>query len=413
MPKFWPILVFTFLNSLGTGVVSNGIFFVAKHGFGFSVTRLFVLGILLGVTYVAAAWTAGPLLRRAMAKYPAVSERSVLGWLMVAMASLCALPIIAMQFGPEGGLPPAWTIWAMVALYSPLSGVLWPIVEAYVASGREGASLRSAMGTWNVVWSAATFAVYVFMGPLIEHHAPLMLALLGGVHLLSAGALARFDRRPAPHGPGGADPEDHADADRYARLLRVFRTLLPASYLVSSALGAYLPTIMDRLPLETSWHTPIAGAWLLARVFTFWTLQHWHGWHGRWGAPVAGIGLLVVGFAACICSTLLPGGELGVALVVAGLLCFGAGMATIYVGALYYALASSDERVDSGGTHEALIGLGYTGGPACGLGVALAVDAGALEPERLGPVMMVPVVLIALGAGAWAARSATRSAREP
>ena len=55
-------------------------------------------------------------------------------------------------------------------------------------------------------------------------------------------------------------------------------------------------------------------------------------------------------------------------------------IATIYTGAIYYAMAVGHSEVDAGGTHEALIGVGYTVGPACGL------VAGGLEevPHRSG-----------------------------
>ena len=49
----------TFLNSLGTGVVTNGIFFLTKNSFGFTQAQNFILGIVLGVTYIFGAMGAG------------------------------------------------------------------------------------------------------------------------------------------------------------------------------------------------------------------------------------------------------------------------------------------------------------------------------------------------------------------
>jgi uncharacterized membrane protein YeaQ/YmgE (transglycosylase-associated protein family) len=65
-------------------------------------------------------------------------------------------------------------------------------------------------------------------------------------------------------------------------------------------------------------------------------------------------------------------------------------MSSLYVGAIYYAMEVSHSEVDAGGTHEALIGVGYAGGPLCGLlatGIAASTsDANAIEPLLLGIV---------------------------
>jgi hypothetical protein len=63
--------------------------------------------------------------------------------------------------------------------------------------------------------------------------------------------------------------------------------------------------------------------------------------------------------------------------VLAGLVCLGVGLGVVYYAALYYAMAVGHAQVDAGGTHEALIGAGYTVGPAAGLaGSAIAGAVG-------------------------------------
>jgi hypothetical protein len=91
---------------------------------------------------------AQPLVRGLM-RVAGLNERGVLGLLMVVMALLCQVTWLAPALGASG----VWPIWLMVLLYSPLSGVLWPIVESFVSGGRSGEGLRRTMGTWNVVWS--------------------------------------------------------------------------------------------------------------------------------------------------------------------------------------------------------------------------------------------------------------------
>jgi hypothetical protein len=400
----WAIFLFTFTNSVGTGVVTNGVFFLAKHGFGFSRTENYILGIVLGVTYVVASLFAGPALRRLEERHPSLTPRRVLAAVMVFMGACCVLPWVAQQVSSSTAEHAgAWSVWVMVLLYSPLSGLLWPIVEAFLAGGREGSSLRRSVGRWNVVWSAATAMSYWFSAPLIEHNPHMVLIALGGVHVLSALILRFFGARPMSHGEAGAAEDDrHTDPARYRSLLKTFRVLLPMSYIVSSALGPYLPEAMVRLGLAAHWAMPAASAWLVARVFTFATLERWHGWHGRWETPVVGVLLLLAGFGLAVLAPEVLGGTTALVGVIVGLLCFGTGMATIYCGALYYALALGNAEVEAGGTHEALIGLGYTIGPMCGYGATLVVSAGWLAPKNFEGAMLGVVASIALGVSALA-----------
>lgn len=52
-------------------------------------------------------------------------------------------------------------------------------------------------------------------------------------------------------------------------------------------------------------------------------------------------------------------GELALPALILSLGVFGSGHAMIYVGSLYYAMEVGKARVDAGGMHEALIGIGY------------------------------------------------------
>lgn len=395
----WAIFVFTFANSVGTGVVTNGVFFLTKHGFGFSQTQNYILGIILGVTYIAASLMAGPLLTKLAGRHQSLTPRRVLGGVMILMGLCCVIPwaahTLSSDEGPHAG---AWSVWVLVLLYSPLTGLLWPIVEAYLSGGRSGRRLRSSVGRWNVVWSAAVALSYWFSAPMIENNPRVVLIGLGAVHILTCLVLIAFTPRPMAHGTAGpAEDDRHADPVRYAALLRTFRVLLPMSYLVSSALGPYLPDSMERLGLQSTWAMVAASAWLVARVVTFAALERWHGWHGSWFAPLAGVLLLLTGFAVAVISPQVLDGQWAVLAAVMGLLCFGVGMATIYCGSLYYALALGNAEVEAGGTHEALIGVGYTIGPMCGYGAALAVQAGILDNGRFDEAMLGVVAMISLG----------------
>ena len=49
------VLAITFVSSIGTGVVTNGVYFLTKSGFGFSDLDNYWLALALGVTYILAA----------------------------------------------------------------------------------------------------------------------------------------------------------------------------------------------------------------------------------------------------------------------------------------------------------------------------------------------------------------------
>jgi len=79
--------------------------------------------------------------------------------------------------------------------------------------------------------------------------------------------------------------------------------------------------------------------------------------------------------------------------VVTGLVCFGLGHAMIYYAALYYRMSVGHAQVESGGTHEALIGLGYSVGPA----VALVGEAVWVGNPRGGILAGVSVLVVVAG----------------
>lgn len=394
----WAVLVFSFVASVGTGIVTNGIFFLAKHGYGFSDTQNYLLGLLEGVTYIAGAMGAGPVVRRVRERF-GLSTRAVVGAILFVLAADCALPIL----GRAGAGGAQWPVWALMAVYSPVSGALWPIVESYVSGGRSGAALRSALGRFNVTWSSATVAGYWILGPLTKSHAVAAVAGVGVSHLLTLLLLLPLGREPGRH--LHEDHEPHPPV--YRQLLVTFRVLLPTSYLVVMALNPFLPTLLSRVQVSVGWQTPLAATWMVGRLATFLLLERWHGWHGRWYPAVAGIALLLAGFGTTVLSPKAGPGAASLALILIGLLGFGVGMATIYSAALYYAMEVGQAEVEAGGKHEALIGLGYTGGPACGLLAAVAV--GGTGTDSFEPTVLMVVGGVAVAAGIAAAVRALRA----
>jgi hypothetical protein len=124
----------------------------------------------------------------------------------------------------------------------------------------------------------------------------------------------------------------------------------------------------------------VAALWMLARcsaLFVMWRLKFWH---GRWGTLALGAGGLLGGLALVLLSP-------GVGGLMAGLLVYGWGMGVTYSAAVYYTLSVGRAAVDAGGSFEALIGLGYCGGPLFGLAGQLggtSVSAGAATVLLMG-----------------------------
>jgi hypothetical protein len=392
----WAVLLFTLLNSIGTGVVTNGIFFLTDHGFGFSRTANFGLGVFLGITYVAGAFAARPIVNAALRN--GRGERAVLAWIMLIMGALCCLPLLVYGTSVDATESP-WSIWVLVGIYSPLAGVLWPLVESFVSGGRSGHDLRRTIGLWNIVWSSAIVFAYLAIAPLTKAHPTIALLALGGVHVAAALLLMAFSSRPKPH----VHEEHQPHPKVYEQLLIVFRLLLPTSYIALSALGPYLPSILEKLIADTRWQTVLVNAWLVPRVLTFALLARWGGWHGRWWAAIAGGVLMVAGFAAIVLGPAfvdsgVPGaaGPVASFVTIIGLGCFGVGMGVIYSGALYYAMEVGKAEVDAAGKHEALIGAGYTLGPGIGLAASVAVEAAIISAAAFAPTMLGGVGIIVL-----------------
>jgi len=459
LTPIWAALTLTFLCS-ASGVITSGIYYITKQTYGFTSTANYALALLQGVTYIVGALAAGPILRYVLRRWN-VSPRSILFALMLIMAGLAAIPWLAIHMlatapsaisGTPSGTPldiiasspPAWPIWLLITLYSPLTGALWPMVEAYVSGGKSGRRLRSTIGWWNVTWSSALVGMSLSIAPLIEAHGSLAILLAGGLHLISIFVLFAFARQPAPHVTHAIHAthfavNSHKSHEQSAHertiaadlalalrtraqsLLVTFRLLLPTSYVVSTALVPFLPSQMARIGIEPAHFTIVGSVWLFGRVIGFLTLQQWQGWHNRWWPTILSPILLLVGLALSVFAHVpLIGQDItdsasahvqtaAGSLLVAGLFCHGLAMSTIYTGAIYYAMDTSEAQVDSGGTHEALIGVGYTIGPLCGL-LAASIAHLTTRDSLFEPTLMSLVGAIALIMAGITARRVARIA---
>lgn len=348
-----PVLTVVWLCSLGTAVVWQGVFFVAKEQYAFGPLLNYSLAIAGAVMYVAGALTSGRAVRLAGNRKRGLDPRAFLLGLMVFLATVCVLAGL-------GDAP--WTLWVFMLVYAPLTGWMWPLLESFVASGRSGRRLARATGRFNIAWASAIPVQLLVMGPMLEAMPLVVLTALGAVHLACLPLLLMLPLHPEAH--GAAQVEDEVPKELARRLLHVFRGLLAFSYVLISYVLPGLPDRLAEFGVGVDWRTPLVSTWVLVRVGMFVLLERWHGWHGRWRTPAWSLGALLVGFAL-----LVSAGD--PVTLVAGLVVFGIGAGGAYNGAIFYAMDVGAAEVDAGGKHEAVLGAGYLAGPVIGLGVTL------------------------------------------
>ncbi len=343
----WGILGVTVTNSLATGVVWNGLGFITSREYHYSATETYSLFIASGTLYAIAALSCGKCLAKLHGR---LSPRA-------ALMVLCAIQAMVAPLVYVGDSSAGVIVTVLVT--SVTGACLWPIVESYVAAGRNPHATRRAVGKWCMAWMIAVALSLVLMGPLQRSdgwiNPRLALLALAPLSLLAIGCAWFLPVHPGHHEHSTEPPPAH-----YVAQLRSARVLLPASYLLIGALNPLMPYVLDRLEMNPTYQTPLTALWLTTRVIVAGVMLELSHWRGRWSTLLLGALFLLVGFALVVTAP-------SVGAIAAGLVLFGAGHGVIYYAAIYYALRVGSASIDAGATHEALIGLGYVIGPAAGL----------------------------------------------
>jgi len=378
----WALHTITCVNSLGTGVLWNGLSFLVEREYAYTRQETLALYVGTAMAYAVAAWWTGSLLRRLAGH---VSPRAFLGWIFVVQGLAAPLVLIP---GSSLGLIVAATV------LSVAGAMMWPVVEAYVSSGKDGHAMRRSIGLWSINWMLSVGACLILMAPLYAtgHTRWAMVAVLP-ISALSIVCLRFLPHEPAPHG------EEHHDApDSYRPMLASARVLLPTAYVVVGAISPILPYAIDALAIDPAWRTPLGSLWLFARAAAVSVLAVTHFWHGRWQGLVLAALALAGGFTMAALAPNTPA-------LVTGLVSIGIGHGLLYYSALYYAMRLERADVDAGGMHEALIGVGYVVGPGAALAGGMWNGAQGIVIVEL--IVLALAMLLALRAWRRAARPAT------
>ncbi|MEZ5974472.1 MAG: hypothetical protein R3F33_11765 [Planctomycetota bacterium] len=337
------VLGVTGLASVGTGVFWFCTAFIAHHGYGFSQLGNLLLHAALGFVYMLGSAGAH---RLTVAIEHRIHPKALMLSLLAGQAGSALLPVVF------DGL---WAFWTAALTVSLLSSFLWPVVEAYLTGRRTGAELRRATFQFNLVWMSTTMVPMFVLAPWMEENARRSLLLLTVASGLSMFCAVGLGSSPAPHAHGQAP----VPSARYRALLRSCQSLLPASYLLLSVVGPLMPYRLERLGIDVERQLPLTATWMVARLACTWFMGRHKGWHGQWSTLLLAATTLVLGFAGVLLAPSLPG-------LLAAMVLFGVGLGLVYNAGLYYALSVGGGAVEAGGTHEALIGLGYGLGPMIG-----------------------------------------------
>lgn len=370
---FW----LTFLASISTGVLWSGISFIAKHDYDYSPTANFLLYFVTAVVYIIVAFSSGRI-TRGLERF--LSPRGIMTLILLGQVILSPLPVV---------FAGSWTIWVTAAATSVAGALLWPIVESYLAAGRHGREMRSAMGWWNISWTGAVAVALVGMAPLIGQEdatlARYALVALSPISVLAMLALPWFARTPGAH---DEITWQQSITVEYPYLLRSVRILLPLGYVLIGTISPLLPYRFEAIEVAASFETPAAATWTIVRVAAIAIMWRITFWHGRWGTLLFGGGGMLLGFVMVVLSPTIEW-------IIIGLAVFGAGQGVVYYAALYYAMSVGRAEVDAGGVHESLIGFGYAIGPLAAL-VGERIRLPGVDPAGGGGIVTVVMSVIGI-----------------
>jgi Na+/melibiose symporter-like transporter len=395
MPALLVLLVLTFVESLATLFFENGVYFYTHERLAFGERANLALAVVFGLTYVLGALGSHVLSAR-------LGERRTLAiTIFVQLLGMMVMTIPGFSAASTTGV-----VFAMSMVMGLLNGIKWPVVESYIGAGRTGSAQAAAVGRFNVSWSLSAPVALLVIGPLIAAQLPGPLAkLTPGSALFLAGVAASavslflLIRLPARVTHTAADHPQHPAEDRVRRfraLLASSRWSMFVSYAMMFVILPLAPSIFAALGHSVSVATALTAVLYAVRCAVFLVMERTERWHGSALVPAVVVFVMPVGFFLVLLGP-------STAITVVGLAVFGVAAGLAYAGALYYAIVVGNASVDAGGKHEAIIGLGFTLGPALGVaGKSLGAVLGGATAGLCGGVL--PLIVFCGGGALWSLR---------
>lgn len=378
------LLIITFIESFATILMERALYFYTGDVLGMDETTNLWLALILGVTYVV-----GALSSHKLCKFS--NEKEVL-WVCVLGQTLTHLALFI--------APSRYLVMLSMGLVGLFNGIKWPIVESYISAGQLPRQAAKTVGSFNIAWSAAVPLSLFVAGPLITFWPPGIFLVATLVNVVTLWLMRPLQKHPihlADDHPERLPPDT---LGRYRSLLISSRWTLLCSYTLLFLMAPLLPGLFRKFGVTVMVATSLSALMDIMRVLSFLLLRHFHQWHGKV------LPALLVVFAVPIGFVMVLFGNHLICLLLGELL-FGLAAGVCYYGALYYAMVVSNASVDAGGNHEGLIGLGFSVGPAVGLGgKALAGPLGGATAGMA--VGVAPVVLLCIPMGLrplWGIRS--------
>ncbi|MCC7519138.1 MAG: MFS transporter [Verrucomicrobiae bacterium] len=358
------------------------VFFWTRARFGFSDAQNLFLTSLHGLIYLLAARFGGRL-----------SDR--FGYDRVLLLGAAGMSLIL----GTGWLFQGWAVpFGVVALYTVFIAPTWPALEAAILHTPGKATMPNRLGFYNLTWALGDALGFFVAGLLFEWNRDAILWVPGLFHLAQLGWMRWAPSRRV----GGGEPAmeighrgDEIPHDRKRRFMHVAWLANGLGYLMNAAFFALAPQLGERLDWPAHWTIWLSCSLLFTRTLGFALFWRWEGWHyhmawlqaALWAGPVC----LAVAFFAADARAIFT-----------ALALFGLALALVYAASIYYTLDYGEHKGESGGVHEAVLGIGVFVGPL--LAAMAAAAAGAVAAQ-------VVTVLLAFAANAAGLFAIARLAR--
>jgi MFS transporter len=364
------------LASVAANLLTFGVFFYTREEFGWTTRQNLMLSAAMGVVYTVGALCAHPVAVRLGAK----RALAICCGVSAAIAGVAA-------WQRESQVVVSLSILA----YFLLNTICWPVLENLVSTGEVRAhELSRRIAVYNLVWSGVSVVTVALAGTVIEHFRPgiFLLPMIGCIGAAMIALLGHVEPRSNGSSIAPAEPEPQLARQR-SQAMWLARISVPALYVATFALAAMMPSLPILQSYPPTVQTLLSSVWLLVRFVMFLVLGATVFWHTRPRLLVAAAVLMLGGFIATT--------ELGMVGLIVGQIVLGVATGLIFTASLYFGMVLSEGSAESGGHHEALIGIGMTLGP--GAGVVTQCFWPASQIATVAAVSGIVGVTIALACG--------------